>query len=292
MMKKDKNLNTKRSSLAKKNIQKFMRNRMAVIGGTVMLLIIFACVFAPLLTSWDPTFCDPSQRELPCSAEHLLGTDRVGRDIFARILYGGRTSIMIGVGCALGAGLLGTILGCIAGFFGGKVDAVLVFIQELFATFPQLLLILLFSAYVGGSIANIFIIFIATSWTGTMRVVRSNIMALKQEPFAESCRANGISNRSIMFHHLLPNTLGSVIVSMTLTVSGFILTEASLCYLGVGIPSEIPTWGNIINAAKRMDIILNMPTLWLAPGLAIGLFSLSVNFFGDGLRDVFDPTAQ
>lgn len=291
-MKKDNNQKVRKSSLAKKNIQKFMQNRMAVIGFSIMILMILACVCAPLLTSYDPAVCDPSQRELPCSWEHLLGTDRVGRDIFTRILYGGRMSILIGVGCSVGAGLLGTILGCIAGFFGGKVDAVLVSIQELFATFPQMLLILLFSAYAGRSIANIFIIFIFTSWPGTMRVVRSNIMSLKQEPFVESCRANGISSRSIMFHHLLPNTLGSVIVSMTLMVSGFILTEASLCYLGVGMPAEVATWGNIINAAKRMDIILNMPTLWLAPGIAIGLFSLSVNFFGDGLRDIFDPTAQ
>ena len=281
-----------RSSLARRNVQKFFSNRMAVAGGIVLLLIILACACAPLLTSQDPNLIDVSQKGLPCSAEHPLGTDRVGRDVFARILYGGRMSIFIGVASAVGATLIGTILGCISGFYGGKVDKVLVYIGELFMVFPQYLLILLCVGLMGQSTKNLLIIFMGTGWAGMMRIVRGRILSLKQEPFVESCRANGIGGISIMFHHLLPNTMGPVIVNTTLQVAGYILSEASLSFLGMGVPDTVVTWGNIINAAKRLDIIQTMPVLWLAPGIAICLFVLGINFFGDGLRDVLDPAAQ
>ncbi len=282
----------KKSSLAKRSLQKFFANKMAVLGTVVMLIIVFMCVFAPLLTDYDPNLIKPAQRELPPSREHLLGTDRVGRDIFTRLLYGGRISIMIGVVSAAGATLLGTILGCIAGYYGGKIDRVLVSTQELFSIFPSTLLILLCVGFMGKGLGNLLIIFIVTSWAGVMRIVRSRILSLKQEPFVESCVVNGVSGWSIMFHHLLPNTLGPVIVNATLNVGGFILSEAGLSFLGLGVPETVATWGNIINAAKRLDIIQNMPMLWVAPGVAIGLFTLCINFFGDGLRDALDPSSM
>ena len=282
----------KKSSLAKRNIKKFMENKMAVLGLAILAVILFMCIFAPLLTPYDPNLIDPTIRELPCSAEHPLGTDRVGRDVFARILYGGRMSITIGVVCALGSTLVGTALGCIAGFYGGKVDRALVTFQEFFSIFPQTLLILLCISFLGKSTFNLFFIFIVTSWPGLMRVVRARIMSLKQEPFVESCRANGISSFSIMFHHMLPNTMGPVIVYTMLNIPGFILSEAGLSFIGMGVPDNVVTWGNIINAARRIDIIQNMPMLWLGPGIAICLFTLSMNLFGNGLRDVLDPSAQ
>lgn len=283
----------KKSSLAKRNLERFMKNKAAVIGAVVLIIMVLACIFAPLLTPWDANYVDPTIRNLPSSAEHLLGTDSAGRDIFARLLYGGRISILIGIGCALGSGLLGTVLGCIAGYYGGKVDAILVAVQEFISIFPSVLLIMLFVAFFKvNSIGVLMFILILTNWQNPMRVVRSRILSLKQEPYIESCRANGIKNRSIMFHHLLPNTLGPVIVNMTMLVAGFILTEAGMSYLGLGVPANVATWGNIINAAKRLDIVQTKPALWIAPGLCIGIFSLCVNLFGDGLRDALDPTAQ
>ena len=280
-----------KSSLQKRNLQKFLSNRMAVLGATILFIMVLAAIFAPLLTPYDPSYINMAEKGLPPGPGHLLGTDRTGRDIFARILYGGRLSILIGVVSALGATLLGTILGCIAGYYGGWVDKILVAFGELFSVFPQYLLILLFVGLAGQSTANLFIIFIATGWTGMMRIVRSRILSLKQEPYIESCRANGIGGFSVMFHHMLPNCLGPVIVNATLAVAGYILAEAGLSYLGMGVPSTAVTWGNIINGAKRLDIIQTMPALWLAPGLSIALFVLSINFFGDGLRDVLDPTS-
>lgn len=281
-----------KSTLAKRSWQKFLKNRMAVIGLVGLSIVVLACLAAPLLTPYDPAYIDPSIRELPPSSEHPFGTDRLGRDIFARILYGGRWSIMIGVLASLGANLLGSALGCISGFYGGKVDKVLVTVQELFSIFPGTLLIMLCVGIMGKSVLNLLIIFTITGWAGVMRIVRSRILSLKQEPFVESCRANGIGGFSIMFHHLLPNSMGPIIVNSTMNVAGYILAEASLSFLGLGVPDNVPTWGNIINGAKRLDIVQNLPMLWLAPAGAICILVLSVNFFGDGLRDALDSSSK
>ena len=199
---------------------------------------------------------------------------------------------MLGVAAAIGTNLLGSILGSVAGYYGGKVDRVLVAIQEFFSIFPQMLLILLIVGFIGRSVGLLLAIWTLTGWGGMMRIVRGRIVSLKQEPFVESCRANGIGGLSIMFHHMIPNTLGPIIVNTTMNVAGYFLGEAGLSYLGLGIPESIPSWGNIINAVKRLDIIQNEPLLWVVPGMAICLFVLSINFLGDGLRDALDPSSK
>lgn len=176
---------------------------------------------------------------------------------------------------------LGAALGCVSGYYGGKVDSVLVSVQEMFSIFPGTLINMLCIGFMGKSVRNLLLIFTFTGWPGVMRIVRGRILSLKQEPYVESCRANGIGGMSIMFRHLLPNTLGPIIVNSTMNVAGYILSEAALSYLGLGVPDNVPTWGNIINAAKRLDIVQTMPMLWLAPAAAICLFVLSINFFGD-----------
>lgn len=279
-----------RSSLARRNLQKLFSNRLAILGAVIVLALVFLSVFAPLLTPFDPAFIDPTQRLQPPSAEHLLGTDNAGRDLWARILYGGRISIMIGLVSSLSAAALGVIAGCISGYFGGKVDSVLLYISEIFSTFPQTILILIIVGFAGRSTLNMVLIFSITGWMGTHRIVRSRIISLREEAFVESCVACGIGSTSIMFRHLLPNTVGPVVVSVTLSTAGYVLSESGLSFIGLGVPPEVPTWGNIINAAKSLDIMQNHPALWLAPGIAIALFVLGVNFLGDGLRDVFDTT--
>lgn len=281
-----------KSSLAKRNFQKFIKNRLAIVGAIGVIIIILLCILAPLLTPYNPSLIDPASRSLPPSAEHPLGTDRLGRDLLARVLYGGRTSVMLGVAAAIGTNLLGSILGSVAGYYGGKVDRVLVAIQEFFSIFPQMLLILLIVGFIGRSVGLLLAIWTLTGWGGMMRIVRGRIVSLKQEPFVESCRANGIGGLSIMFHHMIPNTLGPIIVNTTMNVAGYILGKAGLSYLGLGIPESVPSWGNIINAVKRLDIIQNEPLLWVVPGMAICLFVLSINFLGDGLRDALDPSSK
>lgn len=280
-----------RNRLRMRNLRKFMRNRMALASAIVIFIMIILCVSAPLLTDYDPLYMDMASRNLPASADRPLGTDNMGRDMWARMLYGGRMTMYIGVAGALGATLLGAILGCVGGYFGGKVDSVIVYISELFMTFPYYLLVMLLVGILGRSTNNLLLIFTFTGWTRMMRVVRTSVLSLREEAYVESCRANGIGSRSIMFHHILPNAMGPVIVNFTLSTASYILSEASLSFLGMGVPDTVVTWGMILNSAKRLDIIQNQPVLWIAPGLAICLFVLCINFFGDGLRDVLDPTS-
>jgi len=277
------------SSLTKRNFKKFLSNRLAIVGIVIVLTLIILAAFAPFFTKYDPAFVKVTERFLPISWEHLLGTDNVGRDIFSRLLYGGRVSIFIGIVSAVGASLIGIILGCISGYFGGKTDSVILYAWEIFSTFPQTILVLIMVGFAGRSLSNLIIIFAITGWTGAYRIIRSRILSIREESFVECCRANGISDLSIMFRHMLPNTLGPVIVTITLQTAGYVLAEAGLSFIGLGVDASVPTWGNIINAAKSMLIIQNHPVLWIAPGIAISLFVLGINFFGDGLRDVFDP---
>jgi peptide/nickel transport system permease protein len=281
-----------KSSLTKRSFQKFCKNPLAIIGLLGLIVIITLVCCAPLLTDYDPNKIDLTMRNLPMSKEHPLGTDRNGRDMWARVLYGGRWSLFLGFAASIGVNTLAAILGCIAGFFGGKVDRTLVTIQEFLSLFPTTLVFILVSGVMGSNIWFVLLVWMVTGWGGTMRIVRSKIMSLKTEPFIESCRANGISNASIMFHHMVPNTLGPIILNVTMNVGGYILAEAGLTYLGIGIPANIATWGNILNGAKRLDVLMTPPMLWMAPGLAILLVTLCINFFGDGLRDAMDSTTR
>jgi len=279
----------KKNALLQRNLLKFRTNRLALLGLFIIVFIILASLLAPFITTYSPTFIDASQKLQQPSQTHLFGTDRLGRDILTRLLYGGRVSIFVALTSAVLANGIGVILGCVSGYYGGKADAVAIYISEIFSAFPITMLILILVGFVGQGISNLIIIFALTGWTGSLRIVRSRILSLKKEAFVESCRANGIGGISIMFRHLLPNTLGPVIVNITLATAGYVLAESGLSFLGLGVPTDIPTWGNIINAARSLEIIKNYPMLWLAPGVAISLFVLGVNFLGDGLRDVFDP---
>lgn len=281
-----------KSSLAKRSLQKFMKNRLAIVGLIGLVVMVTMCICAPLLTKYPPDTIDNSMKNLPWSAEHPFGTDRSGRDMFARLLYGGRWSLFLGFAASLGVNLLAAILGCVAGYFGGKVDRFLVTLQEFMALFPTTLLFILVSGIIGRSVGFVLLVWILTGWGGTMRIVRSKILSLKQEPFIESCRANGISNLSIMFHHMVPNTMGPIILNVTMNIGGYILSEAGLSYLGIGLPVSVSTWGAILNGAKRIDILLQQPDLWILPGACILIVTLCINFFGDGLRDALDSTTR
>lgn len=279
----------KKSSLAKRNVEKLLRNKLAVIGFAIVVLMILACLFAPLLTQFLPDQSDLTSRGDAPSMQHILGTDRLGRDVFARLLYGGRISILIGLSGAIGGMVIGVVLGSICGYFGGWIDKLLVKLAELVSSIPQLLLVLVLVVIAGQGTWNLIGVFVATGWIATFRLVRGRFFSIREENYVDACRAFGIGSGSIMFRHILPNCLGPVVVQMTLNTAGFIIQEAGLSYLGLGVPSSIATWGNIINAAKDVSAVTNTPWLWLAPGLTISLFVLGVNFLGDGLRDVLDP---
>lgn len=276
--------------LQTRGVQKLLANKLAMVGFVMLVTIILLCALAPVITQHDPTKLNPAIKNSPFSAEHLLGTDQLGRDMLARILYGGRISIAIALTSALLTNLLGVILGCVSGYYGGKIDSALLYIGEILSCFPQLILCMLVISFLGQSVFWLIAIFVFTGWVGTMRMVRSRILSLKEEPYVDSCRVNGVGGLSIMFRHLLPNTVGVITVNITMSVANYVLAEAGLSFLGLGVNPSIPTWGNIINAAKNLSIMLDTPMLWVIPGVAISLFVLSCNFFGDGLRDALDVT--
>ena len=280
------------TKLWKKKVRKFFNNKLAVFGLTVVLIFVILMVGAPLFTKWDPNEPNFKAKLLGPTAEHYFGTDSLGRDLFARILYGGRTSVLIAVVSSLIGSTIGTILGAIGGYFEGFVDKLLVRISEIVSCFPQLILVLIVVAFIGPGTWNLILIFSITGWTGTFRMVRSEFIARKEETYVKVCEAFGMSHVKIMFSQILPAVLTTVIVTVTINIPGYVMQEAGLSFLGFGVPMNTPTWGTMLNAAKASNILINNPHCWLVPGIAICLFVLAVNFFGDGLRDVMDPRQQ
>ena len=282
------------TKLTNRTLRKLTSNKLAVIGIALFVVICVLCFGAPLFTKYDPMAFDLRGKMAAPSAAHLMGTDQMGRDIWSRILYGGRISIIVGLGSALGAAAVGVTLGLYVGYKGGLLDSLLIKISDIFQSIPQMVLIIIIVALVGQSMENLIIIFILTGWPGMYRMTRSKVLSLKQQEFVQALRAFGISDVKIAFKHLLPNTLGPVVVNITLSTAMFILQEASLSVLGYGVPMEIATWGNIINVITNGGTIrfdwLQYWWMWLPCALMLILFVLSINFIGDGLRDASDPT--
>lgn len=273
-------------------LKKLLSNKVTVFGIIMFSAILLGCIFAPLLTNQDPLFVDILKMNKGPSAENIFGSDKVGRDILARILYGGRLSIMIGFGSAIGCALVGTLLGCYSGYKGGLIDKFLVRVSEVFMSFPQLILVLMLVSLVGPSARNIVIIFIITGWGSVFRMVRSQMLSIREEEYVQSLKVFGLSDFIICYKHMLPNALGPIVVNITLSTAMFILEEAALSFLGLGVPMEIATWGNILNASQDLYTLQNYWWMWLPVGVVISLFVMSINFVGDGLRDITDPSQQ
>ncbi len=272
--------------------KKLKSNRLAVIGLIFVLAIIFISIFAPLFTKYNPQKVDLRNMLKPPSAEHILGTDKIGRDVFARIIYGGRISILVGLGSALGAALIGVSIGAYTGYRGGWWDSIFLRISEIVMSFPQIILVLLLVTILGQSLMNLIIIFTLTGWGSLYRMTRAQMLSLREEEYVQALRAFGLSRARICFKHILPNALGPIMVNITLSTAMFILQEAGLSFLGLGVPLNIPTWGNILNVAQDLRILQNYWWVWLPSGITISLFVLAINFVGDGLRDSTDPTLQ
>lgn len=272
-----------------KKMKIMVANRLALLGLILVILIILACVAAPILTKYDPTAIDYGSILQAPSAEHIMGTDKLGRDVFSRVLYGGRTSIYIGIVASLCGSGLGLVMGAFAGYWGGWIDTLFTRLSEIIQTFPNMILILVISAIAGQGVGNLIFIFAITGWMTPFRMVRNQFLTLREETYVEVARSFGFSDFRIIFNHILPNALSPLMVTATTNVAGYILSEAGLSFIGVGIPIQIPTWGSILNAAKSIDVVTDYWWLWVFPGIVLSLFALGINFLGDGLRDAFDP---
>lgn len=283
-------LKSKRSG--NRALRKLLHNRLAIMGGVIFLVILTACIFAPLLTGYSPKAVDMKSILKPPSASHLFGTDKIGRDVFARVLFGGRLSIAIGFGSALGCGIIGVLFGCYSAYRGGLFDRIMVRISEVFMSIPQLILVMMLVAILGQSARNIVIIFIICGWGSCFRMARSQVLSIREEEYVQSLKVFGLNPFVICYKHILPNAISPIIVNVTLSTAMFILEEAALSFLGLGVPLEIPTWGNILNAAQDMYTLQHNWWMWLPTGIVVSLFVMSINFMGDGIRDTTDPTQQ
>ncbi len=273
-------------------LRKMLNNRLALIGLIVFLVILLASIFAPLLTAHNPMKINLRDMLQAPSFEHILGTDKTGRDVFARILYGGRISILVGLGSALIGAFIGVGIGCFAGYKGGWIDVAALRLSEIFMAFPQIILVLLLVSIVGQSLINLMLIFVLTGWGAMYRLTRARVLSLREEEYVQALQSFGLSTWLICYKHILPNALGPIAVNITLTTAMFILAEAGLSFLGLGVPPSIPTWGNILIVAQDLRVLQNNWWLWLPVGMVISLFVMAVNFIGDGLRDSADPTLQ
>ena len=263
------------------------QNKLAAASAVLILLIILAAVFAPLVAPYDHLAQSLTDRLQTPSMAHWLGTDELGRDVLSRIIFGARISLTIGLVPTLISMAIGTVLGLCAGVYGGKVDFVIMRLADVMLAFPSLLLAMVVMYTMGGGLINIFIALSLINWASTARVVRSQTLSLKEKEYVEAARSIGVSRWKIMFRHILPNCLPSLIVLFTLNIPSAILSEASLSFLGVGAQPPSASWG--LMAVRGKKYLFSEPWLCIAPSAAIMIVVLAFNFLGDGLRDVLDP---
>ena len=266
-----------------------LANPVAVASAGFLLVAVVAAAFAPLLTANDPTYLDPGIRLQGPSADHPLGTDDGGRDVFSRVIHGGRISLLIGVSVTAAAALLGSLLGLLSGYYA-RLDTPIMRTMDGLMAFPSILLAIAIMASLGPSAANVFIALVVVYTPTIARLVRSTTLVTKQQPFVESARSIGMTNRAILLRYVFPNGLSPLIVQCTFVVAFAIISEASLSFLGAGVDPETPTWGNMLRDGQRVL----QRSWWLAlfPGTALVLTVLTLNLLGDALRDALDPRAQ
>lgn len=282
------------SSLRYMTWKRFKRNKLALFGAITLLVLILLALFAPLVAPYDPyTSTKNAQGKLdvlaPPSGDHLFGTDKLGRDIFSRIIYGARVSLSVALVAVCIATTIGIALGLISGYFGGWIDTLMMRVTDVVISFPVLFLVITVSTMLKPNIFNVMIIIGLVSWTTTARLVRGEVLRIREMEYVEAARALGQNHFLTIIRHILPNIIAPIVVQATLQTAEAILTESSLSFLGVGVQQPIPSWGNMLNEATSITVLQLKPWVWAPPGFAILLTILSINFLGDGLRDALDP---
>ncbi len=266
-------------------------NLLATAGAVMVVLLVICAVFAPWLAPQDPARIDLPARLLGPSASHWMGTDELGRDVLSRIIFGARISMLVG-GCVVAASLtLGLIFGSIAGYYGGLTDRLLnVVVMNAFMSFPGILLAIAFVAFLGPGIFNLVFALSLGGWVGYARLVRAQVLAVREREFVEAARALGASDLRIVTRHILPNIIQPVIVQAAIGMAGAILAEATMSFLGLGVPPPAASWGTMLNDGRAH--LFDSPHLVVFPAIAVMLAVLSFNFIGDGLRDYLDPRSR
>ena len=271
--------------------RRFRRHKPALASAILMfLLIVVAFPLAPVVAPIHPHKIEIREIGLaPGEEGHLLGTDLTGRDVWSRVVYGGRVSMSVGIVAVALLVTIGTILGSVSGYYGGRVDSLIMRITDTFMAFPTLIILITIVSFIGPGIFNSMLAIGLIGWTGVCRLVRSLILSIRETDYVMAAQAVGVEEKWIIIRHILPNVVAPITVYASFGIAGAILTEAGLSFLGLGVQVPTPSWGNMLNEARNVQIIENMLWFWVPPGLMITVCVLAINFIGDGLRDALDP---
>ncbi|OLN33702.1 nickel transporter permease [Desulfosporosinus metallidurans] len=263
------------------------RNKLALFGLFLVVSLVVIAILAGIIAPYDPVQIALKESLKPPSSAHLMGTDVLGRDVFSRIIYGTRASLVIGVVATSISLVIGVVIGAISGYYGGWIDSIMMRITDIFFAFPFFLLAIAIMTFLGPSFINVFIALGIVGWTNYARLVRGQVISVKESDYVEAAHAVGAKDLRIIWKHVLPNTLAPIIVYTTMNVGGVILSEAGLSFLGIGVQPPAPSWGLMLSEAS--NFIFNAPWMVIWPGVAIFLTVLGYNLLGDGLRDALDP---
>lgn len=274
-------------------MKKFVHNKKAMLGLAIVTILVLAVVFIPLFADLDPYTTDRAAGfNKPPSDAHILGTDDVGRDLFARLLYGGRISLFVGITSTIISVLIGIPLGLIAGYFRGTAESIIMRTADAFMSFPSMVLILVLVAVFGPSILTVTVVIGVLGWTAIAKLIYGNVLSIREREYIQAARAVGVSTKKILFSEVLPNAIPPVWANISFRVAGAILTESSLSFLGMGVQTPQASWGNIIFAAQNLLVLTARPWVWLPPGICIILVVIGFNFIGEGVRDALDPKTK
>lgn len=279
-----------RSSYFRDVLERFLRHKMAVIGLTIIVVEVLSVLLLPQLLHLNPTRSDFSAGVYAePSTKHILGTDDISRDLFARVIYGGRTSLYVGVVSALIGLAIGAPLGLIAGYYGKLVGTIIMRTADLFQSFPPMILVLVLVSLIGPSVTSVVLVIGVLGWAQSARILYSSVLSIRERDYVEAARAIGTRNGTIMRKYILPNAFAPLLVNFSFSIASAILTESGLSFLGMGVQPPKASWGNILYAAQSISVLSSKWWIWVPTGLLLMLTVLSFNFLGDGIRDALDP---
>jgi peptide/nickel transport system permease protein len=277
-----------KSSYLNDVFKRFLSHRLAMIGAIILFIEIMCVLLLPPLLKLDPYSMDYANFGGAPSAQHLLGCDDVGRDLFARIVYGGRVSLMVGICSAIVSLLIGVPLGLIAGYFRGWIETVIMRCADIFMSFPSMILILVLASVLGQSVITVTLVIGFLGWTEFARLIYASVLSVREKDYIESAKAIGTKNGEILWRYVLPNSFAPVIISFTFRTAQAIITESSLSFLGLGVQPPEASWGNILYYAQSISVLSTKLYMWVPAGVLLVLTVLSINFVGDGIRDALD----
>lgn len=273
----------------RRTLRRFLRNRLAVIGVVGLTLIILLAVAAPLIEQYPYETMDLRATKSPPSGDHWFGTDRIGRDVWSRTIHGGRVSLAVAGAATLLSTVIGLLLGSLAGYFGGWVDTLIMRFTDVVMTLPAIVIMITLAAFLPRTLPTLVIVIGGLSWPGTVRLVRGQFLSLREQEYVTAAQCLGASDYRIIVQHILPNLVAPMVAMVSFTVANAILTEAGLSFLGLGVAPPTPSWGNMLESARNLEILQDLPWMWIFPAIFTVLTVLFVNFIGDGLRDAVDP---